>query len=397
MSNGVLYISYDGMLEPLGQSQVLAYLEHLATDRPVHLLSFEKSADWAEAGKRQALAARIAAAGIQWHPRRYHKRPSALATAWDILVGLASGLRLVRRHCIGIVHARSYVPAVMALALKRLAGVKFIFDMRGFWADERTDAGQWQKDSAIYRIAKRFERAFLENADHIVSLTHAGVKEIEAFPYLADRSLSVSVIPTCVDVDKFKPCNKSKSEFVLGYVGTTTGWYLFDPVVRAFVLLRDIIPSARMLIVNRHEHEFIRSRLCLYDVPLDTVTIVSASHDEVPALMSVMHATAFFIKPVFSKRASAPTKLGEFLASGVPCLTNSGVGDTTEIIRSGNCGIVIDAFDDDVLLDGLRRLVDLSSDSAAASSCVSVAHQLFSLSAGVSQYDKIYRSFDRSS
>ena len=49
MSPGVLYISYDGMLEPLGQSQVLAYLERLAAGRRMHLISFEKRAEWARA------------------------------------------------------------------------------------------------------------------------------------------------------------------------------------------------------------------------------------------------------------------------------------------------------------------------------------------------------------
>ena len=83
----VLYISYDGMLEPLGQSQVLGYLERLAVGRAIHLVSFEKPADWADIAKRDQVVARIRAAGIHWHPRRYHKRPSALATAYDIVVG----------------------------------------------------------------------------------------------------------------------------------------------------------------------------------------------------------------------------------------------------------------------------------------------------------------------
>ena len=43
----ILYISYDGMLEPLGQSQVLAYLKRVAHGRRIHLISFEKSEDWA--------------------------------------------------------------------------------------------------------------------------------------------------------------------------------------------------------------------------------------------------------------------------------------------------------------------------------------------------------------
>src|SRR5690606_21037606 len=124
----VLYISYDGMLEPLGQSQVLAYLEQLGADRPIHLLSFEKAVDWADADARARVQARMDAAGIHWHPRRYHKRPSAVATSWDIGIGILSGLGLVLRYRLRIVHARSYVAAVMALALKRLTCVKFVFD-----------------------------------------------------------------------------------------------------------------------------------------------------------------------------------------------------------------------------------------------------------------------------
>ena len=180
----LLYLAYDGMLEPLGQSQVLAYLERLAAERPIHLLSFEKAEDWRDEAARQALAARIDAAGIHWHPRRYHKRPSALATAWDIGVGTASGLWLCLRHRVGIVHARSYVPAVMALVLQKLTGAKFVFDMRGFWADERVDGGLWPRDGRMYKVAKWFERRFLLNADHVVSLTHAAVAEMQAMSVL---------------------------------------------------------------------------------------------------------------------------------------------------------------------------------------------------------------------
>jgi hypothetical protein len=56
MMAGVLYISYDGMLEPLGQSQVLSYLRHLAVDREIHLISFEKADDWGNTSARENLA-----------------------------------------------------------------------------------------------------------------------------------------------------------------------------------------------------------------------------------------------------------------------------------------------------------------------------------------------------
>jgi len=114
--SGILYISYDGMLEPLGQSQVLAYLERLASDFTVHLVSFEKAEDWNKMHLRSLVSARMRTAGISWHPLRYHKAPSALATAYDIAQGIRVSTALVRRHRLTVIHARSYVPSVMALA-----------------------------------------------------------------------------------------------------------------------------------------------------------------------------------------------------------------------------------------------------------------------------------------
>ena len=64
MTQGILYISYDGMLEPLGQSQVLTYLERLSSGREIHLLSFEKAADWSDRERRQVIERRTAASGI---------------------------------------------------------------------------------------------------------------------------------------------------------------------------------------------------------------------------------------------------------------------------------------------------------------------------------------------
>ena len=184
MTVGVLYISYDGMLEPLGQSQVLAYLKRFSTVRRIHLISFEKVDDWEDIAERERITKDIADAGIRWYPLRYHKRPTALATAWDIACGALLGVWLVLRYRLSIVHARSYVSSVMALMIKRIMGVKYVFDMRGFWADERVDGGLWPRSGRMYRVAKGFERRFLLAADHVVSLTHAAVSEMQRFEYL---------------------------------------------------------------------------------------------------------------------------------------------------------------------------------------------------------------------
>lgn len=389
----VLYISYDGMLEPLGQSQVLAYLKQLSSDHSIWLISYEKRGDWQDRDRVQALQQEVRGAGIHWHPLRYHKRPSALATAWDILVGIVVGTYVLLRSRASVVHARSYVAAVMALAIKQLTGAKFVFDMRGFWADERLDGGIWAPRSRMYRIAKYLERRFLLRADHVVSLTHAGVRELERFDYLAGRMPAITVIPTCADLKRFSPpaSERDPEPLVLGYVGSAGTWYLFDETVRCFAELRRLRPSARLLIVNRGEHAFIRERLAQASVPPAAFDLLAVNHPDVPALLARMHAGVFFIKPVFSKQASAPTKLAEFLGCGVPCLGNAGVGDMAEILEGDRVGIALQSFDSASLQDGLRRLLALVQDPGTRERCVRVAHKYFSLDEGVRRYRSVYR------
>lgn len=390
---GVLYISYDGMLEPLGQSQVLAYLKRLAADRSIHLISFEKADDWANVAERERLARDILASGIVWHPLRYHKRPTAVATSWDIASGLGLGLWLVLRHRLRIVHARSYVSSVMALGIKRITGIRYLFDMRGFWADERVDGNLWPRAGRMYRVSKGFERRFLLAADHVVSLTHAAVSEMQRFSYLQERMPPVTVIPTCADLARFKPMpgNSGRIGFVLGYVGSAGTWYLFDEVVACFAELLRLRPDASFLIVNRGEHAYIRERLAAAGVPAESVELTTATHAEIPQKIARMDAGIFFIRQVFSKQASAPTKLAELLGCGVPCLGNAGVGDMAEVLEGERVGVALRAFDRVSLAAGLDQLLALAADPSTAARCVAAAQKHFSLDEGVQRYAAVYQ------
>lgn len=384
------------MLEPLGQSQVLAYLKKLSVDRRIYLISFEKASDWDEELERVRIANEINKFGIIWWPLRYHKRPSSLATFWDIACGFSIGLYLVYRHRIEIVHARSYVASVIALVLKKITGVMFVFDMRGFWADERVDGNLWPSDSYMYRIAKILEKHFLLSADHVVSLTHAAVIVMRRFPYLQKAMPPVTVIPTCADLARFKPLphEEKRHGFVLGYVGTVGTWYLFEEVAACFAKLLNFLPDARFLIVNRGEHEYIIECLTNAGIPETVVELISSTHADVPRLMARMDAGIFFIKPVFSKQASAPTKLAEFLGCGIPCLCNAGIGDMGELLEGEQVGVALTTFDETTMFAGLMQLLALASDPEIRTRCVAAAEKHFSLNEGVRRYASVYEQLE---
>lgn len=389
----VLYISYDGLLEPLGQSQVLAYLAQLSASHRIHVLSFEKKADQQDAEAMAALRARLRQAGIGWTPLRYHKRPSAPATAYDVAVGMVTGLAVAVRMHADILHVRSYVPALIALPIRKLTGARLLFDMRGFWADERVDGALWPKGGRLYQIAKSLEGRFLRAADHIVTLTNASARELRRFPALVGTSKPISVIPTCADLSMFQPApTPPTGDFVFGYVGSVGTWYLFEEMLAFFKALLRRSPDARFLVVNRKEHEHIRALARQAGVPWDRLELVSARHDEVAPLLQRIHLGAALIRPSFSKIASSPTKIAEYLGCGVPCLGNSGVGDVAEILEGRNCGVLLDTFDPDSIAVAVDRALALLQDPAVRQRCTDVARDVFSLQSGVAAYGSIYQA-----
>lgn len=390
----ILYITYDGILEPLGQSQVLSYQEELAKKCEVFLFSYEKPCDLSNTDLFLSIKSRVSQSSIKWIFHKYHKAPSVLATFYDLLIGIFHCSYLIWKYDIKIIHARSYPPSLIALVLKKIFKIKFIFDMRGFWADERVDGNIWKKDSMLFRVTKSLEKKFILSADHIVSLTQAAVDEIEKFQYTDAKSLDISVISTCVDLEKFTPKSSisTADNFILGYLGTVGTWYLFEETARAFSIFLSLKPNTKILIINKGEHEFIHSTLENFKIPQSALEIISANHSEVPDLIKKMDATIFFLKPLFSKQAAAPTKLGEFLASGVPCLTNEGVGDMALIINEGRVGKTVNQFTDAAITKGILELIELTQQDDIITRCNNTARSHFSLKDGIDSYFKIYNS-----
>ncbi len=395
----ILYISYDGLCEPLGQSQVYQYLVELSGKYhyQYHLISYEKPIDLVDQRRIDNLRAELFSKNIIWHVLRYHKSPTIVATSYDLICGLILALYLTVFKKVTLLHTRSYVPAVIALIVKKVTRTPFIFDMRGFWADEKVDSGSWAKNSLLYRLAKRFEKRFLLNADKVVSLTNAAVKTLQEFDYMKARPKDIfAVIPTCVNLELFGPPRARKTiqpdePFILGYVGGVASWYDFDPVLALFKELKIRRPKAKLKIINRGEHDYILKKLHEFGIATSDYEIKTCQHKDVASEILQMNLTAFFIRPTYSKIASAPTKLGEFLACGVPCVTNSKVGDLAEIVDKERVGISIADNNPTTIKRATDQILELLNDPDLPARCRRTAEAHFSLSYATYSYDRIYK------
>jgi glycosyltransferase involved in cell wall biosynthesis len=406
LNNNVLYISYDGMTDQLGQSQVIPYLQGLAKHGYIFsLISCEKKEKYKN--DKEKIEKLLKASGIDWYPLIYHKSPPVLSTVYDTLLIWNTAKKLHKQKKFGLVHCRSYISALIGLMMKKKYNVKFLFDMRGLWADERVDGDLWNLKKPLYKWIYNFfkhkEKQFLENADYTVSLTHRAKEEIHTWKHINNQPIPIEVIPCCVDMDLFDPDKISaeeknkfaselgiqKEDFILTYLGSIGTWYMLSEMLQFFKQLLCKIPKAKFLFINGDEHEQIRTTALKIDIPTDRIILRKASRREVPILLSLSTYSIFFIKPVYSKIASSPTKLGEIMAMGIPVLTNDGVGDTDDIIRNHNAGLMINDFNQNSYDAIINELLNYPMFKRTL--LIKVAKEYFSLTIGIEKYYNLYK------
>jgi glycosyltransferase involved in cell wall biosynthesis len=401
MGAEVIYLSFDGMTDPLGRSQVLPYLAGLSgRGHRIRLVSLEKPEAFADGWT--AADAICRAAGIEWWPLPYRSRPPIASGIANLRALRREAERLHRERPADFSHCRADLPAIAGLALKRRHDLPLLYDMRAFWPDERAEGGAWDQRKRLYRAIFRFfkkrQRALIAEADELVTLSEEGRRALLALGIRAAEK-PVTVIQCCADFELFAPpspesrrearallglTDKAKLVVHLGSIGANC---LLSEMLDFFAVYRERHPGARFLFVAPSGEATIRAAARKRGVD-EAVDARAAAREEIPALLAAADTGIMFVRPVWSKKAASPTKLGEMLAMGLPVVANVGVGDVSEILRETSGGVALDSFDGDTYSAAIDALSHLSS---APNERRENARRWFDLRTGIDAYDRIYR------
>jgi len=403
----VLFISYDGLTDPLGQSQVLPYLIGLSQKGfKITVLSCDKPF---KLSKHHSLIDRIVLKyNIKWVSTPYYTTPRIFSTVLHIR-NMKNRARILHKEIgFDIVHSRSLIPAIVGNWLKKRYGIKFIFDMRGLWADERIEGGIWNINnplySFIYRYLKNLEAEFLGNADYTVSLTETMKNIILKWKNVKNQPINIKVIPCCTNTQLFsldKVENEKAREwkaslkiqdtdYIVTYLGSLGTWYMLDEMLAFFKELLIERPTAKFLFITGNSAEILQQQAAKQSIHPDKILCTYSSRADLPSLLSLSSVSIFFIKPVYSKKASSPTKLAELLSMGIPIICNADIGDINQLMEREEVGILVDDFTSIAFQKAIGQLDFL--DKIPKSTCRAVAQKYFSLEKGVQAYNAIYSS-----
>jgi glycosyltransferase involved in cell wall biosynthesis len=404
--SSVLYITYDGLLDPLGSSQILPYLDGIAAHpRSIHILSFEKP-ERMQAGVN-TLKAKLKNKNIAWTPLTFTRNFGFSGKLYDLFRMYYVGFWVAITEKLKIVHARGHASAQVGLFLKRWLGLKLIFDFRGLWVDERVDKGGWNLNKPFhrwqYRYYKRVEHDLLQQADQIVVLTEAVIDE--AIRLGTQSKSKITVIPCCADFDHFALTDQDerlaartklgigKDTFVLGYLGSVGGMYMTDRFFRLVTFASMVIPDLHIFALTPDEERF-KSEMQTY-LPARQhrfVHVQSATRNEVAKLLPSIDLLVSFIKPSYARMSTSPTKLAESFAAGIPVICNYGVGDVTVLVSELDAGVVIDADSDDALFEVANTLPSLALKGGYR--LRNLARKKLGLEVAAFHYNNVYRKLD---
>ncbi|MBS2016802.1 MAG: glycosyltransferase [Deltaproteobacteria bacterium] len=403
-----LYISHIGMTEPLGQSQVLPYLRGVAASGArIRILSFERATTTPEA--IASLQERMRADGLQWEPlvrSAGHGLPVKVA---ESSLAVLRGLRVALSDRPDVVHARSYLPAAAADVIASVSPrSKLLFDCRGMLGDEYVDNGQWTEDRLEYKLLKRFERRVFRRAEGVVVLTRALRAWLGEHAMLGPRT-NVEVIPCCVDMKRFSPSPTVRAEMraelgigdrlALVYSGSLGSWYLEDEMARYAAHVQRAAKDAGremvVLVLSPSDHARFRGKLEAAGFGTADLLFRQVPPAKMAAHLAAGDIGLSFIQSCFSKKGSSPTKVAEYLASGLVVTLNGDIGDQTDLAAEREACVVLESYDDGELAEAARRAVALAArpyeERAAIASGVARSH--FGLAeVGVPRYVRLYRS-----
>jgi len=380
----VVYVSYDGALDPLGATQVVPYLIGLATRGVrITLVSFEKQKAWLRTSTVATMSDRLEASGIRWKPLRYHKLFRTVATSYDICRGSRVAASEALTSGASLIHCRGDVAMAMGRWAALRSSARLLYDVRGLFSDERVEAGSWTRGSLIDRTVRRLEAANLRAASGLVALTDVTVKVLGARgPALPPHR----VIPTCADLSVFKPrAAREMPDYGLVYSGSLGSWYMTREMVAFARLARRAVPG-RVLFLTPHVAE---AREAGASPDWADVRTVDAS--EVPSWLRRARALLFFIRPTPAKRASCPTKLAEGLACGLPIVCNRGIGDLDSFVEKEKVGILVESVSESGYEEATDRLTRLLQDPDLPARCRRIAESRYDLESAVDRYLGLYR------
>lgn len=262
----------------------------------------------------------------------------------------------------------------------------WLWDVRGFWREDRIALGLLRPGSAPERMMRTIESHAADQSGAIVTLSQTAA-DVLIKRYGETVARKSRVITTCVDLVRFPVSPLPPADQLrLLLAGSLSGLYEVGTMLRLVERVKERRPVGLTVLTPSStpwDGQFRASG----------ATVGHAAPAEMPDHIQEHHvglSIRRFDVGVTSYSAM-PTKVGEFLACGRPVVVNASLGDLDQFLTKFDCGVLV-ADGSDRELDRVAAEIDrLVDDPETPSRCRRLAEEHFNVERGVDQLLDAYR------
>jgi hypothetical protein len=184
------------------------------------------------------------------------------------------------------------------------------------------------------------------------------------------------------------------TEPLMLYVGKFGGWYMTTEMVDFFAVARKSIPGLHFLVLTQSENDEIEQAFARREIR-SGYTVSRAAPRQLGNYLAAADFGLCFVRPAPSKVSSSPTKVGEYLAAGLPVICTSGIGDLDRLITP-DVGVLLQEHQENAYRVACERMIALLDDPRTCEHCRAVARSELSLAdVGVPRYRELYGLISR--
>lgn len=249
----------------------------------------------------------------------------------------------------------------------RVGNASFVLDVRDLWPEGLTATGQVTETSLSYRIISAATRFLYKKADQIITVTD-GIRDAILEKHQLNPK-KFHVVRAAVDLDYFQnpsvPITSTvkahiQGKFVVSYIGTIGNAHRLKTVVEAAQQLEKSHPERFAFVIAGSGAEESAIRKMVVSRQLRSVLCTGlVERDQIPGLLraSDLGIVSLRQSPVFE--TVVPTKIYEYMAAGLPILSNV-AGEAADILARSGAGITVSGGSASPMTSGI---IDLANNT----------------------------------
>jgi glycosyltransferase involved in cell wall biosynthesis len=224
--------------------------------------------------------------------------------------------------------------------------------------------------------------------------------------FLLPDGRPVQIIPCCVDTTRCIPngqavvSNKTELKKKLGlencsrlivHLGALGGLYPEDRIVAVFEEIHRNDPDTGLLVISQAPTDTLIRLYKEAGLPESHLWTGRVGVTEVIGYLCLCDWGLSVKHESHSQLFCSPTKIPEYLLAGLPILASRGIGDTDEILKDHDIGIVFNAWDRSSIRDAVQQMPSLKRDASLPDRCRKIATLVFNLQdIGGKRYQALY-------